>query len=147
MTGIETTGTGLIRIVVGVMRNAAGQVLLVRKHGSAVFMQPGGKREAREGTLTTLHRELDEELGVQVTAQQRLGMFEARAVHERGCRVQAEAFLVEWNGTPMARSEIAEARWAHPLPPWPFEMAPLSAHHILPALRAFLVRQEASPQG
>ncbi|NMW24769.1 NUDIX hydrolase, partial [Rhodanobacter denitrificans] len=35
----------VIRIVAAVIRDAAGRSLLVRKHGAAVFQQPGGKRD------------------------------------------------------------------------------------------------------
>jgi len=38
-------------------------MLLVRKRGTQVFMQRGGKRDAGEDDATALARELDEELG------------------------------------------------------------------------------------
>jgi 8-oxo-dGTP diphosphatase len=52
-----------IRIVAALIRDDAGRVLLVRKRGTAAFMQPGGKRDPGEDDVTALAREIDEELG------------------------------------------------------------------------------------
>ena len=57
-----------IEIVAAVIRDASGRYLLVRKHGTAAFMQPGGKREEGEDDLSALARELDEELGLAMVA-------------------------------------------------------------------------------
>ena len=43
------TGTP-IRIVAALIRDEAGRVLLVRKRGTAAFMQPGGKRDPARTT-------------------------------------------------------------------------------------------------
>jgi len=125
-----------ILTVAAVIINQDGKVLLVRKHGSLVFIQPGGKRENNEDSLTTLDRELFEELGVRLdpTSVRRLGEFEDRAVNEPGRRVRAEAFVVRVNGQVSPRAEIAEAIWVCPEHPYPVQIAPLSSSHILPAL-------------
>ena len=52
--------------VAAVIVDRRGRVLLVRKRGSATFIQPGGKREPGETALQTLARELREELGVRL---------------------------------------------------------------------------------
>lgn len=128
----------LIRTVAAVITDGDGRVLLVRKRGSRIFIQPGGKRENGEDALTTLARELHEELGVTMRtgSARRLGEFEADAVNEPGRRVRGEAYAVEIDGTPTAQAEIEELRWIASRAPWDVEVAPLSAEHILPAFVA-----------
>ena len=132
-----------IRIVTAVILDDTGRVLVVRKHGSATFIQPGGKREAGEEALQTLGRELREELGVRMdTGNARpLGLFEEDAVNEPGRRVQGEAFLVAVTGTPQVHAEIAELAWIPLQSPHGVPLAPLSARHILPAAVRALATQ------
>jgi 8-oxo-dGTP diphosphatase len=126
----------LIRTVAAVIRDPQGRVLLVRKRGTATFIQPGGKSEAGEGALATLARELDEELGVTLRAGSALplGEFEDVAVNETGRRVRAQAFLVEVDGRPAAGAEIEELAWVDPADPGPRAIAPLSRHQLLPVV-------------
>ncbi|RFF27445.1 MULTISPECIES: NUDIX domain-containing protein [unclassified Wenzhouxiangella] len=134
-------GDRLIRTVAAVIADERGRVLLVRKCASAFFIQPGGKRESGEDSLTTLARELREEIGVNFDPARAvlLGEFEAQAVHEPGRRVRAEAFVVAIEGEPRAAAEIEELAWVDPDDPGNLNVAPLSRRHILPA---FLGRRE-----
>lgn len=135
-----TEAVRLIRTVAAVIVDDDGRVLVVRKHGSGTFIQPGGKRAPGEESLATLARELDEELGVVLDrhSARRLGEFQAAAVNEAGFTVSGEAFLVTVTGTPVAAAEIAELAWIPIDPPADFPLAPLSRQHILPAARAML---------
>jgi len=125
-----------IRIVAAVILDDRGRALLERKHGARRFIQPGGKPEPGEAPLLALARELHEELGVQLRAETAiaLGTFEDWAVNEPGHRVQAQAWWVQVDGTPQACAEIAELAWVPLQPPHGLPLAPLSEHHILPAV-------------
>lgn len=128
----------LIRTVAAVIRDPAGRVLLVRKRGSPIFIQPGGKPESGEGPLATLARELDEELGVAPVdgSIRLLGEFEDDAVHEPGLRVRATVFLCAIDRAPRACAEIEALAWVDPRAPSGLTIAPLSARRILPAVAA-----------
>jgi len=129
-----------IQTISAVILDGSGHMLLVRKHGSAIFIQPGGKPEPGESALETLARELDEELGVVLVegSAVRLGGFEDEAVHEVGWRIRTETWIVSIAGTPAASGEIAELRWVDPVSPGDLNIAPLSRHHILPAVAGWL---------
>ena len=91
-----------IEIVAAVIRDGPAATLLVRKQDTAVFMQPGGKREPGEDDLTALARELDEELGLAIVAGsvRSLGTFRARAANETGREVVAAVYEVAVAGEP-----------------------------------------------
>lgn len=61
-----------LEIAVGVLQAADGQVLIARRRpgtpGAGKWEFPGGKREAGESMDAALHRELGEELGIEVGA-------------------------------------------------------------------------------
>jgi len=123
-----------IRIVAALIRDAEGRVLLVRKRGTASFMQPGGKRDPGEDDVTALTRELDEELGCGVVARSvaSLGTFECQAANETDRRVEAAVYAVDVVGAVAARAEIDEIRWIDPLAPGDIDLAPLTRDHVLP---------------
>jgi 8-oxo-dGTP pyrophosphatase MutT (NUDIX family) len=126
----------LIRTVAAVIANERGEVLLVRKRGSSIFIQPGGKPEPGEAPLATLARELREELGValDVASVVALGEFEDVAVHESDARVRADVYRCEVVGSPRPCAEIQELAWVDPAVPFALAIAPLSARRILPAV-------------
>jgi 8-oxo-dGTP diphosphatase len=129
--------TAVIRIVVAVIRDAAGRVLLVRKRGARVFQQPGGKREAGDtDDVATLARELHEELGVTLVpgSARHLWRASAPAANEPGHTVEGEVYAVEVAGVMRAQAEIEELRWIDPSAPGDLPIARLSREHILPRL-------------
>jgi len=128
----------VIDIVAALIRDPAGRVLLVRKHGTAAFMQPGGKRDAGEDDARALSREVREELGCSVVAgsARSLGAFEAPAAHEPGWRVRAAVYAVDVAGTIVPRAEIDEIAWVEPGSPCGLALAPLTRDHVLPLASA-----------
>lgn len=128
--------TRVLDIVTAVIRDEAGRMLLVRKRGTSTFMKPGGKRDAGEDDLTTLTRELDEELGCRLVAAELLGHFSAPAANEAGFTVQSATYLATVAGDIAARAEIEEIRWVDPAQPGDVRLAPLLTEQVLPALLA-----------
>ena len=127
-----------IRIVAALIRDAAGRVLLVRKRGTAAFMQPGGKRDPGEDDVTALARELDEELacGVVLGSVASIGTFHCQAANETERQVHAAVYAVDVTGPVAARAEIDEIIWVDPASPPAIHLAPLTRDHVLPLARA-----------
>lgn len=127
----------IIRIAAALLIGPDGRTLLVRKRGTAAFMQPGGKIEAHEQPVQALARELEEELGLRIdTAQARyLGPFSAPAANEPGFVVQAEIFLLHVTQAVSPAAEIEEVVWVDPQVEPDVLLAPLTRDLILPFYR------------
>jgi 8-oxo-dGTP diphosphatase len=125
---------GTIEIVAALIRDDAGRVLLVRKRGTAAFMQPGGKRDIGEDDVAALSREIAEELGCRAVpgSVRPAGAFDAIAANEPGFRVQANLYCVEVAGDVTPGREIDEAIWVDPAAPPDIILAPLTRDHVLP---------------
>lgn len=124
-----------ISIAAAVLSRADGRVLVVRKRGSGIFMQPGGKIEPGEKPADALVRELAEELRIAVDAEAAsfLGEFAAPAANEAGAVVTAQIFAMPFDGAVSPAAEIEEARWIDPAAPGDIVLAELSRNHVLPA--------------
>ncbi|SDD69574.1 8-oxo-dGTP pyrophosphatase MutT, NUDIX family [Paracoccus isoporae] len=125
-----------IYIAAAALMRPDGATLLVRKRGSTIFMQPGGKIEPGEAPLVALFRELGEELGLSPTDDGAvyLGRFDAPAALEDGNRVIAELYRVETADDLAAHAEIEEIRWLMPPERGSLELAPLTRDIVLPAI-------------
>lgn len=122
-----------ISIVAGVICDAQGRTLLVRKRGTQFFMQPGGKPEPGEFPLDTLARELEEELGCAIDREsaEHFGSFEAPAANEVGHIVAAELYRVTLLGQVSPSSEVEEIKWVAAHNPEGLQLASLTAECVL----------------
>ena len=104
----------VITVAAVVLRDGDGRLLSVRKAGTDRFMLPGGKLEPGESPAQAAAREVGEELGLAVTADQLtlLGEFQAPAANEPGHLVRSTVFTYPGPVQPVAGGEIAELRWA-----------------------------------
>ena len=128
----------VISIVAALIRDEAGRVLLVRKRGTAAFMQPGGKCDAGEDDVSALARELDEELGCRMLPHSAhpLGVFDCPAANEPGFQVRASVYAVNVEGAIAPRAEIEDIVWVDPATSIDLQLAPLTRDHVLPLVRA-----------
>ena len=125
-----------VEIVAGVIRDAGGRVLTVRKRGTTAFMLPGGKREAGESDIAALSRELGEEIGCDLITADHLGTFDAPAANEPDTRVYGAIYLAVVAGDAVAKAEIEELLWVDPKSPPSVRFAPLLERQVLPRLTA-----------
>ena len=131
----SASGAPRIHVSAAVITDGEGRVLFVRKRGTSVFMQPGGKPEPGETGAEALVRELGEEVGLVVdpAALRPLGIFEADAANEPGHIVVAEAFaLIAEPHHVFPRAEIEELRWVRQEEASALPLAPLSVDFLLP---------------
>jgi 8-oxo-dGTP diphosphatase len=129
------TRTRSIHVSAAVIVNERGELLLVRKAGTTAFMQPGGKPEPGESPSQTLSRELLEELGLSVDAEELrpLGSYTAAAANEPGFLVVADVFATDIGAQqPVIGAEIEELRWITRADAEHLEIAPLAREYFLP---------------
>ena len=139
--GARRDGAGVcaIRIAAALIEDGAGRLLLVRKAGTALFMQAGGKIERGESPAAALCRELREEIAFDIrpAAILPLGLFGAPAAHEPGRIVEAALFHVLTGQVPAPGHEIAEAIWVTPAEARAMPLAPLTRDQVLPLAGKF----------
>ncbi|MGQ7263471.1 NUDIX hydrolase [Vreelandella sp. V005] len=126
------SATDVLKIAAAVVSDHEGRLLLVRKHHTSFYMQPGGKIEKGESALAALCRELREELGLQVNEDQLipLGLQTAEAANEPGVMLEANLFGLVIDEPVEAAAEIAEAKWVTREEAWQLSLAPLTKAYI-----------------
>ncbi|MFB0835389.1 NUDIX hydrolase [Arthrobacter halodurans] len=114
-----------------------GRILLARKRGTSMFMQPGGKLEPGESPAQAAVREVREETGLDLDPGllEDLGVWTGPAANEADTEIVAHLFGASVRGVPRAAAELEELLWARPadalLRP---DIAPLLRDHVLPGL-------------
>lgn len=136
---VELPRPGHLFVVSVTLRNARGDLLVVRKRGTSVFMLPGGKVEPGESHTEAAVREVGEEVGVRLDPEEvaLLGRWSADAANEPGLVITSDVFAAPHGGVPAASGEIEEIRWlplgdAGALADQP--LAPLLTRFVIPAL-------------
>ena len=125
-----------IKIVAALVLQS-GKTLLVRKHGTRAFMQPGGKVQADETPSQTLDRELREELGSGIVAgsDRLLGHDEGPAANEPDAILHADLYAVELAGEAVPLAEIEDILWLEVDEFADVELAPFTEKFVLPWAR------------
>jgi 8-oxo-dGTP diphosphatase len=129
--------TPVITVTALCLLDAHGHLLLVRKRGTSVFMQPGGKPEPDETPARTGSRELQEELGLTVRPEELtlLGTWSGPAANEVDTRLVATVFLCPLTGEPRPAAEIEELDWLDlGAAGLRGDLAPLLTDYVVPAL-------------
>lgn len=130
---MPTNPANVLEIAAAVVSDPEGRLLLVRKHNTSFFMQPGGKVDAGETALEALSRELEEELGLNVNEDQLIpmGVYSAPAANEAGVMLEAHLFSLVIDVPVEAAAEIAEARWVTREEAWQLPLAPLTKEYVV----------------
>lgn len=124
-----------IHIAAAIIMDEEDRLLLVRKRGTAFYMQPGGKIEQGEDAQSALIRELKEELNLEFINEELtpVGEFTEVAANEPDHQVHACMFSIKkcmLNVQPAA--EIEEFIWLTPSDITSRQLAPLTANKIIP---------------
>ena len=129
----------VIQIAAALIDDDHGRVFLVRKRGTAAFMQAGGKIDAGETPHGALARELAEELNITLTDAQPpyLGMFSCAAANEPGHQLEAHLFHIRANNSEFTiAAELDEALWVSTEAAAKLPLASFTRDHVLPLARA-----------
>lgn len=117
--------------------DAAGRILLVRKRGTSVFMQPGGKLEPGEAPLSAVLREVQEETGLIFASDEviSMGLWKGAAANEADTDIHAHLFAARTEAAPNIQAEIEAMMWLDPAEAMEREdIAPLLRFKVLPGL-------------
>lgn len=113
------------------------KAVLTRSKGKGVFVPPGGKLEANENEIQACIRELKEELGIDVTADdlEFMDTFYAEAAGGSGQALKMGVYLVKsYTGELAANSEIEEVTEVGSIIPDGMEVGSIFEHNIIPRL-------------
>lgn len=127
----------MIEVAAIVIRKPQGHVLTVRKKSSTKYQLPGGKLEEGEALVDAALREVSEEVGLHLDAENldKLGTFDAPAANQPGETVVGTIFTCTHTVTsnePHAAAEIGDIAWVNPAAP-DRELAHLLRDRVFPA--------------
>jgi 8-oxo-dGTP diphosphatase len=122
------------------------RLMTVRKKGHRQFILPGGKPEPGEADISTIEREIREELecGIDRHSISFLGEFTDRAAELDDVTVVVRLYVGQLVGTPEASAEIAEIGWLELDRPADLALAPSLTNQIVPFLSSLMSSRQAS---
>lgn len=113
--------------------------LMSRSKGKEFFISPGGKIHPGESAEEAFVRELDEELGIEVTVEdlEEFSTFYSLAVEQTGDKhLRMDVFLVkQWKGEIKPSNEIEEIIWINSRLPEGIKLGSIFEHDVLPRLK------------
>ncbi len=112
------------------------ELLFARAKGKPYYVFPGGKQEADETIDQALQRELQEELGTQVSGVKKLGVVTGQTPDGRD--IEMHLYSGELQGQPHPQAEIEEIAWMslNAVAEKQEQMTPMTLGHVLPFLKA-----------
>lgn len=120
------------------MINEKGELLILKKYGSDICVNPGGRVEDGETHIETLKRTLKAKLGIDLVSAEFYGSFHSeKAMHEPDHSLQIHAYVVKWKGDIKSQGKIEQAIWLdkESLENKEYDIAPQILEQIIPALR------------
>ncbi len=113
----------------------SNRLLVLEESDQGLYLMPGGRPEAGESYAQTLHRELKEELGVELDTKslRYLGTFEDLAAGKEEARVHLELYSGDFSGEIRPCSEVKRLVW-FAKDDERSKLAPVTRNKILPAL-------------
>lgn len=125
----------IIYVAAAIILDHKHRLLLVRKRGTAFYMQVGGKLEKNESAAHALIREIKEEIQVTARIKSDLGVIQTQAANEAGFTLYAHVFEVEIDGTPQASAEIESMQWLDLSQAQEILLAPLTKDFVIPFIQ------------
>jgi 8-oxo-dGTP pyrophosphatase MutT (NUDIX family) len=138
----------VVRIAAALIDDDEGRLFLVRKRGTAAFMQAGGKIEPGETPVATLVRELAEELDFMLTEPEArfVGSFSCLAANEPDHLLHAHLYHIRVIKREFAiAAELEEAVWVSAETARELRLAPFTRDHVLPLAES--MRNGRPPSG
>ncbi|ANF82600.1 DNA mismatch repair protein MutT [Acinetobacter sp. NCu2D-2] len=130
----------VITVAAAVILNEAHQLLVVRKKGTACFMQVGGKLEPNEAAELAMLREIKEEICCDAQIESFIGRFETKTANEPDHQLVSYLYHVTLDDTPHIEAEIAEMKWVN-LDDTETRLAPLTTEIVMPWVKEYLLAQ------
>lgn len=123
-----------LRVAVGIITDADGRALLVRRQGESAFEHAGGAIEKGESALDALSRAMRQTIGIELDldATEYLGSFRLAGDDESEAAVRAEVFALTTTPALSPYGEVEQLIWVETDEPFGIVLSRLSHDTIMP---------------